>query len=199
MSGLSREQLLRRGAAGAALVAAAGPLAGRAVAKLGRAGPTDLELVGLALRLERVQHELYTAALEHGRGLGSSVKGLARELRDQEAAHAHLFDQLITQLGGKSDPPPRVHFGASLSSQRSFLRLAQRLEDLAVASLDGLAPLVEQQSVLVAVGRIVQVEARQAAAVRLLRREPPAAGPFEPALGPDEADRRLTRLLRGLS
>ena len=88
----------------------------------------------------------------------------------------------IEQLGGTPVKAPGVDFGGAFKSQGSFLKLAQTFEDTGVSAYNGAAPAIQSKEVLGAAGSIVQIEARHAAAIRLLNGKQPAAGAFDPAL-----------------
>ena len=85
----------------------------------------------------------------------------------------------IKQLGGKPVAAPGVDFGKAFANEESFLELAQTFEDTGVSAYNGAAPEIESTEVLAAAGSIVQVEARHAAAIRLLRGENPAPMGFD--------------------
>jgi hypothetical protein len=77
---------------------------------------------------------------------------------------------------------PGVDFGNALSNQKAFLKLAQTFEDTGVSAYNGAAPMIESPEVLGAAGSIVQVEARHAAAIRLLNGNPITDGAFDKPL-----------------
>ena len=81
---------------------------------------------------------------------------------------------------------PGVDFGKAFASEKSFLELAQTFEDTGVSAYNGAAPMIRSKDVLAAAGGIVQVEARHAAAIRLLRDENPAPDAFDKTLSTDE-------------
>jgi Ferritin-like domain len=77
---------------------------------------------------------------------------------------------------------PGVDFGDAFKNEKSFLMLAETFEDTGVSAYNGAAPSIESTEVLGAAGSIVQVEARHAAAIRLLNGKQPAEGAFDEAL-----------------
>ncbi|MDQ3998220.1 MAG: ferritin-like domain-containing protein, partial [Gemmatimonadota bacterium] len=103
-------------------------------------------------------------------------------LRDDENEHVKGLTATIRDLGGKPVKAPGVDFGKAFANQRSFLKTAQTFEDLGVSAYNGAAPQIESKDVLGAAGGIVQVEARHAAAIRLLRGRPITDGAFDRAL-----------------
>jgi hypothetical protein len=88
--------------------------------------------------------------------------------------------ETIKKLGGKPVKAPGVKF--PFKDQKSFLKLAQVFEDTGVSAYNGAAPMISSKEVLGAAGSIVQVEARHAAAIRLLNGDDPAPAAFDPTL-----------------
>jgi rubrerythrin len=136
--------------------------------------------LNLALKLEYLESDFYTAAL----GPGGVDVGPARPIFDQilvhEKAHVLLLQNL---LGENAEAQPTFDFtggGAfpgSTSSASGFFALSQALEDLGVRAYKGqAATLVPQPDVLTTALRIHSVEARHAAAVRRLSQSPAVKG-----------------------
>ena len=86
----------------------------------------------------------------------------------------------IKKLGGKPVKAPGVTF--PFTDQKSFLELAQVFEDTGVSAYNGAGPAIKSAEVLGAAGSIVQVEARHAAAIRLLNGESPSPDAFDKTL-----------------
>jgi rubrerythrin len=185
VDGISRGSFLLRSAlaTGAALGGAAvTPFVGRALAQ-GSGG--DVEILNFALTLEQLETTFYERALGKGRNLGSEVRALAEELRDNERLHVEALTATIKDLGGMPGKAPTVGFGDVFTDRDRFLKVAQSVEDLGVSAYNGAAPMISDAKVLGAAGGIVQVEARHAALIRLLRDQTPAPQAFDTAL--DEA------------
>ena len=100
--------------------------------------------------------------------------------------HVTALTDTIKQLGGKPAAAPELDFGKAFANQASFLKLANTLEDTGVSAYNGAAPQISSPDVLSAAGAIVQVEARHAALVRLLRGEDPAPQAFDMPSDMDE-------------
>jgi rubrerythrin len=182
VDGMSRSSFLLRSAlttgamvGGAALT----PFVGRALAQ---DGGGDIEILNFALTLEQLETTFYDRALGKGRNLGSEVRTLARELRDNEQAHVDALTATINDLGGTPGQAPAVGFGDVFTNRNTFLKIAQSIEDLGVSAYNGAAPMISSTKVLAAAGGIVQVEARHAALIRLLREQTPAPQAFDTAL-----------------
>jgi rubrerythrin len=180
--GMSRGAFLARGAlATGALLggSAVGPFVRRAVAQ--ETGG-DVDVLNFALTLEHIEAAFYTRAITKGRNMSGDTMRLVREIRDNETAHVDAITQTIKGLGGMPAAAPKVGFGNVFTSEKTFLKLAQTLEDTGVSAYNGAAPSIRSDDVLAAAGSIVQVEARHAALIRLMRGETPAPAAFDPAL-----------------
>jgi len=180
--GVSRQSFIMRGAVAAGSVyglSAVGPFVRAAIAQ---DGGGDVDILNFALTLEYLEAAFYTQGLKQVRGLSGDAKSLATEIRDNETAHVRALTKTIQSLGGKPVKAPSVDFGDAFSSQKAFLKLAQTFEDTGVSAYNGAAPMIESADVLGAAGSIVQVEARHAAAIRLLNAKPITDGGFDKSL-----------------
>jgi hypothetical protein len=180
--GVSRQSFIMRGAVAAGSVyglAAVGPFVREAIAQ---DGGGDIDILNFALTLEYLEAAFYTQGLKQVRTLSGDAKSLATEIRDNETEHVAALTKTIKSLGGKPVKAPGVDFGVAFSSQKAFLKLAQTFEDTGVSAYNGAAPMIESTDVLGAAGSIVQVEARHAAAIRLLNGEPITDGSFDKSL-----------------
>jgi Ferritin-like domain len=180
--GVSRQSFIMRGAVAAGSVyglAAVGPFVREAIAQ---DGGDDVDILNFALTLEYLEAAFYTQGLKQVRGLAGDAKSLATEIRDNETAHVQALTKTIQSLGGEPVKAPGVDFGDAFSSQKAFLKLAQTFEDTGVSAYNGAAPMIESTDVLGAAGSIVQVEARHAAAIRLLNGQPITDGGFDKPL-----------------
>jgi hypothetical protein len=156
-----------------------GPFVGQAMAQ---GGGGDLDILNFALTLEFLEGAFYTMAVKSTKGLTGDAKEVATTLRDNELEHVDALTATIKDLGGKPVKAPGVDFGDAFASQDSFLELAQTFEDLGVGAYNGAGPLIEAVEVLAAAGSIVQVEARHAGVIRLLRGERIAPSAFDKGL-----------------
>ena len=186
IKGHTRQAFLMRGAVAAGSVyglAAVGPFVREAMAQ---EGGGDVEILNFALTLEFLEAAFYEQALQKTSGLSAEAKELATTIHENEAEHVEALKSTITDLGGKPTAAPGVDFGKAFASEKSFLELAQTFEDTGVSAYNGAAPMIRSKDVLAAAGGIVQVEARHAAAIRLLRDENPAPDAFDKTLSTDE-------------
>ena len=169
VQGINRQSFIMRGAVAAGAVyglGAVGPFVRQAIAQ---ENGGDVDILNFALTLEYLEAAFYTQALKQVGDLKGDVKSLATEIRDNENEHVAALEMTIRDLGGSPVKAPGVDFGNAFASQKAFLKLAQTFEDTGVSAYNGAAPAIRSTDVLAAAGSIVQIEARHAAAIRLLR------------------------------
>jgi hypothetical protein len=186
VQGITRQAFMVRGAVAAGTVyglSSVGPFVREALAQ---GGGGDVEVLNFALTLEYLEAAFYEQALKDTKGLSGEVKELATTLRDNEVEHVDALTAAIKKSGGTPVEAPGVDFGGAFASEDSFLKLAQTFEDLGVSAYNGAATQIKSKDVLGAAGSIVQVEARHAAAIRLMRGEAITDGAFDKALKMDE-------------
>ena len=185
VEGHTRQSFILRGALTAGAVyglGAVGPFVNQAMAQ----DSGDVEVVNFALTLEYLEAGFYTEALKRVGALSGEVKELATTLRENENAHVEALTATVKDLGGTPAKKPRVDFGNAFANQKSFLKTAQTFEDLGVSAYNGAAPSIQSKKILAAAGSIVQVEARHAAAIRLMNGKAPTEGGFDKSLKTQE-------------
>jgi rubrerythrin len=161
----------------------AGSVTGYVTRALAQSGAGDIDIVNFALTLEYLEAAFYKEGLARG-GLSGQAKKLAKEIGDNETQHVAALTQTVKQLGGKPVAAPKVAF--PFKDEKSFLKLAQVFEDTGVSAYNGAAPMIQSKEVLGAAGSIVQVEARHAAAIRLMNGADPSPAAFDPTLGKNQ-------------
>ena len=182
VQGINRQSFIMRGAVAAGAVyglGAVGPFVRQAIAQ---EGGGDVDILNFALTLEYLEAAFYNQGLRRVGGLSGDAKSLATEIRDNEIEHVAALAKTVKSLGGTPVKAPGVDFGNAFANQKSFLALAQTFEDTGVSAYNGAAPAIESTEVLAAAGSIVQVEARHAAAIRLLNGKPISDGGFDKSL-----------------
>jgi len=184
--GLTREAFLMRSTLAAGAAYGALSATGLISSALAESGGGDVDVLNYALTLEFLETEFYTQAAKKVKGLSSYESKLTKELRDNEAAHVDALAATIKDLGGKPVAKPTFAFGGAFASRAAYLKTANVLEDTGVSAYNGAAPLIASVDVLAAAGGIVQVEARHAAMIRLVRNKPPAPLAFDKASDMDE-------------
>lgn len=176
IEGLTRSSFILKGALVAGSVygaTAVGPFVKTALAQGG-----DVEILNFALTLEYLEAEFYVKGV--ALGLSGEVLTVAREIGANEQEHVEALSSTISDLGGT--PAKKPTFAFPIKDQKSFLALAQTLEDTGVSAYNGAAPGIQSMEVLSAAGSIVQIEARHAARIRLINKKPPAPVAFDEAL-----------------
>jgi rubrerythrin len=180
--GTTRAAFLLRGVLSAGALLGAGAVSPFVRDALAQESGGDLEILNFALTLEYLESTFYERAVMKGKGLSSEARALAVEIRDNEQAHVDALRTAITGSGGKPVEAPDVGFGLAFTSEAKFLKLAQALEDTGVSAYNGAAPSIKSIEILAAAGSIVQVEARHAALIRLMRGQLPAPDAFDKTL-----------------
>jgi rubrerythrin len=181
VKGMTRQSFMVRGAVTAGAVYGLGAVTPFVSQAIAQDGGGDLDILNFALTLEYLEAAFYDQALMKV-NLSPDVKSLATTIRDNENEHVTALTGTIKKLGSKPVAAPGVDFGNAFKNQKSFLKLAQTFEDTGVSAYNGAAPAIESDEVLAATGSIVQIEARHAAANRLLNGRQPTAGAFDKAL-----------------
>jgi hypothetical protein len=152
-------------------------------------GDDDAAILNYALGLEYLQAAFYRDAVDAGR-LPGDLARFARVVAGHEAAHVAY---LLQALGSKAGPAPRFRFGDAVRDREEFVRTAITLEDLAVQAYNGAGPSLSPTA-LAAAARVVSVDGRHAAWIRVLARLEPAAEPLDPGIPPAEVTRAVRRL-----
>ncbi len=186
INGMSRSAFLVRSALAAGAVYGAGAVSPYIAGSLAQSGGGDVEILNFALTLEYLESAFYTQALRDTQRLSGDVRKLATEIRDNENEHVDALKAAIKGAGGKAVKAPGVDFGGAFATEKSFLKLAQTLEDTGVSAYNGAGPAIKSAEVLGAAGSIVQVEARHASLIRLARGTAPAPDAFDKTLSTDE-------------
>lgn len=180
IQGTTRQAFLIRAtlAAGATVGAmSATPFISKALAQ---EGGGDVDILNFALTLEYLEADFYTKAAKQVKGLSSYENKLTAELRDNELAHVDALTATIKDLGGKPAAKPKFAYGNAFAARASYLKLANTLEDTGVSAYNGAGGSIKSVEVLAAAGSIVQIEARHAAMIRLVRGKAPAPVAFDP-------------------
>jgi rubrerythrin len=183
--GTTRQAFLMRSTLAAGAAYGALSTTGLITQALAQSGGGDVDILNFALTLEYLETDFYTRAAKQVKGLSSYESRLTRELRDNEAAHVDALVATIKKLGGKPAAKPTFDFGGAFGSRAAYLKTANTLEDTGVSAYNGAAPMISSVEVLSAAGSIVQVEARHAAMIRLVREKAPAPVAFDKASAMD--------------
>jgi len=175
--GMTRSAFMLKGALAAGAVYGASTVAPFVSSAMAQSGMGDVDIVNFALTLEYLETDFYTKALKLG--LSGEVMKLAKVIQGDETQHVDALAATVQKLGGTAAKKPTFSFPDS--DEKSFLKLAQVLEDTGVSAYNGAAPSIQSKEVLGAAGSIVQIEARHASLIRLQRSKPPAPLAFDKA------------------
>jgi hypothetical protein len=160
LCGTTRAGFLRTAAVGGASMLAALAAPARAAAEL-----SDVDIFNFGLRFERLQATFYTQAEEIGTigRMSAAKREWAQTLGAHERAHVQIIKRV---LGRKAGPRPKFDFGDANETDTAFTRTAVAMEDLTVALLTGIAPIIHDRRLTAAVFGLLTVEARHAAWAR---------------------------------
>ena len=148
----------------------------RAEAQDARLGQ-DIAVLNYALTLERLEADFYVRGLQRFGAAdfaGFGVVGLfdrLRDIRDHEVAHVATIQSVIESLGGA--PVTGGEFTFPYTDARSFLRVAQVLENTGVSAYDGAVALLRVPQLQTASATIATVEARHAAYLNFVNGDNP--------------------------
>ncbi len=179
--GMTRESFLLRSTLAAGATYGALSATGLITKALAESGGGDVDILNFALTLEFLETEFYELAAKQVKGLSSYESKLTKELRDNEAEHVDALTATIKKLGGKPVAKPQFDFGGAFGDRATYLKTSNTLEDTGVSAYNGAGPMIVSAEVLGAAGSIVQIEARHAAMIRLVRNKPPAPSAFDQA------------------
>ena len=193
ISGVTRGAFIARGAFAAAAALGADAVGPYVADALGRSAD-DARILSFALTLEYLEADLYQQGLAR-LALSPQSRALAQELGRHEKEHVTALAAAVRRAG--ATPPVKPTFAFPATDERSFLRLAQAVEEVGVSAYNGAAQAARSRAVVATIGTIVQVEARHAAALRLLRGRPPALAAFDRALTEAQAQAKVNTLLKG--
>ena len=191
VDGVTRQAFLIRGALAAGAVYGSTMVTPFVQSAFAQSDMGDVDILNFALTLEFLEADFYKRALKLG--LSAEIKGVAQKFGKTEQEHVDALTATIKQLGGKPVASPKFKF--PMTDEKSFLKLAQTLEDTGVSAYNGAGPAIKSKEVLGAAGSIVQVEARHAAVIRLLRGNVPAPHAFDPSLTTDKVLAAVTPLI----
>lgn len=186
-NGVSRAELLRRGAfgGGALLVSASGlsALAGTASA----AAPPDADLAYLRLLIatELLGIDFQTHALASRKLHTDGAAALIRRMRTDENAHYTKLAAVLTAAMQTPATSADIDFAypkGSFRSESSILKLAGRIERLMVGAYLGAAENVETPELRLPLGQIAANEAQHVGALEALEGRSVIGKAFAPAL-----------------
>lgn len=140
---------------------------------------TDVGVLNFAYAMEQLGQSFYalvTSAAQFGSIFPANEQRILADFLGHETAHRDFFQAALGPAGVLVTP----NFSAvNFASRDSVLLTSQNFEDTCVGALNGSGMYLRDAGFLAIAGKLVSVEARQAATVRDLRS--PRSGAFAPA------------------
>jgi hypothetical protein len=126
----------------------------------------DPAFLQFAYVLEQIEAEFYTrvVAAFSGSNVTLAEQAVLTDIRDQEIAHREFLEAALGASGALTAIP--TFGGIDFADRAAVLAAAKAFEDLGVAAYNGLAQYLTTPANLLAVAKIVSVEARHAATIR---------------------------------
>ena len=186
-SGVSRAELLRRGAVGggALLVSASGLSAFAGTASADAPPDADLAYLRLLIAAELLGIDFQTHALASRKLHTKGAAALVRRMRADENAHYAKLAAMLTAAGQTPATSADIDFSypkGSFRSESSILKLAGRLERLMLGAYLGAAENVETAELRLPIGQIAANEAQHVGALEALEGRSVIGKAFAPAL-----------------
>jgi rubrerythrin len=132
-------------------------------------GKGDIGILNYALTLEYLETAFYEEVVKSGLFKGEELAVL-KKFGAEEKQHVEALSGTVKKLGGKPAPKPKAEF--PLKNAKSVAELAGTVENLGAAAYLGQAPNIESPEVLAAALSIHSVEARHAATLNTLLKQP---------------------------
>jgi rubrerythrin len=185
-SGVSRAELLRRGAVGggALLVSASGLTAFASNASAAAPPDADLAYLRLLIAAELLGIDFQTHALASRKLRKDGAAALFRRMRADETAHYTKLAAILTAAGQTPATSADIDFTypkGSFRSEGSILKLATRLERLMVGAYLGAVENVETPDLRLSIGQIAANEAQHVGALEALEGRSVIGKAFAPA------------------
>jgi rubrerythrin len=128
---------------------------------------SDLAYLRLLIGVELLTADFYDHALTSGK-LDPAATRLAKHIRADERAHYNGLATLVSSLGQVPATADDIDFtypAGALASQAAILKLAQKLETLALGAYLGAVENVQTQQLRLPIGQIAANEAQHTSAL----------------------------------
>jgi rubrerythrin len=186
-SGVSRAELLRRGAVGggALLVSASGLSALAGTAEAATPPDADLAYLRLLIAAELLAIDFQTHALASRRLRHDGAAALIKKMRADENAHYTKLAAELTAAGQTPATSADIDFmypKGTFRAQGSILKLAARLERVMVGAYLGAVENVETPDLRLSIGQIAANEAQHEGALAALAGRSVVGKAFAPAM-----------------
>lgn len=205
----ARRRLLAMAAATCGATVAAAmfqPARADIVAALGKFLDLDFTVLNFAFEMEEMESEFFRR-LPSTSGymtLGERARGLLDTIANQDYAHFKLLEQVRVQVGdqdaGRFDNAnasasrrPRTFKFGRLDTAEQVLNTAIDIKENVVFAYHGAVGVVRNKDLLATAAAIAGIEGQHLAALREIHGLDPVPAPFEGALTPQVAGRKLGR------
>lgn len=136
-------------------------------------GSGDLGILNYAYALEQLEADFYTKVVNgsYWSGAADDEKNVLLDLYNHEVNHRDFFSAAISANFSMEQKLPTLEFDygdLNFNDRASVLNTAKALEDTGVAAYNGAGQYIQNADYLVIAGKIVSVEARHAAAIRMI-------------------------------
>jgi rubrerythrin len=143
----------------------------------------DIAILQLASVMEQIEADFYSRVVTSfgTSNIPAGEQAVLTEIRDHELAHRAFLDGTIGTDAARTATPTfrRVDF----ADRTAVLTAARAIEDLAIATYNGMAQYLTGPDTLLALAKIISVEGRHASAIRELQE--PKSATFSPTASDD--------------
>jgi rubrerythrin len=138
----------------------------------------DVAVLQFALVLEQLEADFYSRVLQGFANSGFSIaeQAILGDIANHEVVHRELLSATLGADAAFTVSP--TYTGLDFTKRADVLARAKAIEDLGVATYDGVAQYLQSADSLTLLARIMSVEGRHAAAIRDL--VDPLTGAFAP-------------------
>jgi len=126
----------------------------------------DAAFLQFALVLEQLEAEFYTRVVDAfgTSNIGAAEQAVLTDIRNHEIAHRQYLQSALSATTAQTVTP--TFSGINFADRATVLAAAKGLEDLGVAAYNGVVQYLTGPANVLAVAKIVSVEARHAATIR---------------------------------
>jgi len=192
-SRLTRGHLIRRGAAGGALLLAGSAATVLAPTAAAAVPDGDLTYLRLLIGVELLATDFHGQALDSGK-LSAASTSLAKQMLADEKAHYAGLAQLVAgagQIPATSDDIDFTYPKRTFDSEGAILKAASAIESLAVGAYLGAIENVQTSAFRLPIGQIAANEAQHLGAISVRTGKRSVGRAFAPSLGIDAASQAL--------
>jgi rubrerythrin len=146
---------------------------------------SDVDILQFALTLEHLESAMYKEMLAANILTGKELQYF-QSFGQHEAAHVDALTQALQAAGVEPEMALADYQFPAFDSRNAILDFAKVAEDTGVGAYQGAAAAIANKDYLAAAGSILQVEARHAAIINLLKGIDPVPAAVTPSLTIDQ-------------